>query len=113
MLILMNLTHVVSLMNPTSNYEFANICMSVERILSSCYLVDCRAIQGYAPIPYVPPNVETLIHHEIRKVLPLIKELRDVGKTIYIDLTIQGTLTLSTEKSINDYTVYTPKIPSF
>lgn len=41
---------------------------------------------------------ETLIHHEIKKVFPILTKIRDLNLTIYVDVGVNGSLILSTVK---------------
>lgn len=112
MLIILNLANLFSLMKPQTQYDLSNICVCVERIMTTCYMFDCIAVKDMAPYAYINPNFEALIHMEIRKVLPILRHHRTMNHVFYIDLTYTGSLTLSTEKPRDDYMVYTSTLPS-
>lgn len=113
MLIMLNLSNLFSLLKPTTRYDLANICVWFEKILTTHYMIDCIALKDYAPYAYISPNHEILIHNEIRKVLPMLIHCRDQNQMFYIDLSTNGSLTLSTEKPRDDYMVYSPAISDF
>ena len=98
MLIVLNIQHLIDLTKPKSNYDLANICGCVERILTCCYLMDCETVR-YNPIrTSLSAREEALIHHEIKKVLPILTKIRDLNLTIYVDVGVNGSLILSTVK---------------
>lgn len=112
MLIILNLSNLFSLMKPTTRYDLSNICVCVERVMTTCYMFDCIAIKDIAPYAYIDPKYETLIHMELKKVLPILRHYRENNQRFYIDLSTNGSLTLSTEKPRDDYMVYTTTLPS-
>ena len=98
MLILLNIEHLITITKPQSNYDLANICGCVERILTCCYLMDCETVRYNPMRTSLSASEEVLIHHEIKKVLPILTQMRDRGLTIYVDVGVNGSLILSTVK---------------
>ena len=46
----------------------------------------------------ISPEEVNEIHHEIKKVLPILTKIRDLNLTIYVDVGVNGSLILSTVK---------------
>lgn len=114
MLILLNIQHLLTVVQPTSQYELANICGCVERILTGCYLMDCETIRYNPMQTSLSPREETLIHHEIKKVLPALMQMRNQNRTIYVDVGVNGSLILTTVKLQNGHhTLYTTNVSGF
>lgn len=98
MLIMLNIEHLMAVTQPKSNYELANICGCVERILTGCYLMDCETVRYNPMRTSLTAQEEALIHHEIKKVLPILTQIRNLNLTIYVDVGVNGSLILSTAK---------------
>lgn len=114
MLIVLNIQHLLAVNKPGTNYELANICGCVERILTRCYLMDCETVR-YNPLrTSLSVREESLIHHEIRKILPVLMKLRNQNQTVYIDVGINGSLILSTVKLDHGHHMfYAQTVPGF
>ena len=104
MLILINLKNLYSLTQPVTNYDLGSIACMVERILTKSYGMPAESVR-YIPVS-LSMNYEDLVHRELVKVLPILRQQSFLGKTIFVDVTIKGTLILTTEDLKNDYALF-------
>lgn len=104
MLVLLNLKNLFAMLKPQTNYDLGSIAVMVERILSKYYGLPAESTR-YVPMTF-SIQYEHLVHHELAKVLPLLREHGSMGKTLYVDVTINGTLILSTEELKGDYAIF-------
>lgn len=104
MLVLLNLKNLYSLTHPVTNYDLGSIACMVERILTKSYGMPAESVR-YIPVSF-SGKYEDLVHRELVKVLPILRQQSFLGKTIYVDVTIKGTLILSTEDLKGDYAIF-------
>lgn len=104
MLVLLNLKNVFALAKPQTNYDLGSIAVMVERILTRYYGLPAESSR-YIPVVFTM-QYEHLVHHELAKVMPLLLQSGSMGKTLYVDVTINGTLILSTEELKGDYAIF-------
>lgn len=104
MLVLLNLRNLFALIRPTSNYDLGSVAVMVERILTRYYGLPAES-RRYIPVRF-SMQYEDLVHRELAKVLPLLKQQSFLGKTIYVDVTLMGTLILTTEDLRDGYALF-------
>lgn len=111
MLFILSLENLFAILNPTSRYEVSNLCVYVEMVLAKSYGIPAFSLR-YSPMVYLEPKYEYLIHNEIRKIQPYLAKLASEGKVIYVDLSYEGTLILTTENIRGEnHHVYTVSVP--
>ncbi len=104
MLVLLNLKNIFSILKPTTNFDLGTIAHMVERLLTKSYGIPAESVR-YIPITF-SMEYEYLVHVEIAKILPILQHQAHLGKTIYIDVTVKGTLILSTEDLKGEYALF-------
>jgi hypothetical protein len=104
MLMLLNLKNLYSFIHPTTNYDLGQVACMVERLLTKSYGIPAESMR-YIPVSF-RMEYEMIIHQELQKVLPILKRQAFLGKTIFVDVTIKGTLILSTEDLKCDYAIF-------
>lgn len=104
MLVLLNLRNLFAILRPITNYDLGSVTVMVERILVRYYGIPAES-KRYIPVHF-SMQYEELVHRELSKVLPMLKYQSVQGKTIYVDVTVNGTLILSTEELKDGYAIF-------
>lgn len=111
MIVIIDLSEVISVAKPQSRTEYTNLLDIVEHMLSSYYAIPAVSTQ-FNPLRFRINNIDHLIHHKLAQVLPVLRAMAHKYQILYIDLGVNGSLIVSSEKIPHDhYRIYSNALP--